>query len=125
MSWTIEQYEEWQATQNARESTFTTEDIPDIGKEAKLLRKIAKWARERGFPCWHDRSRGKNLAGWPDLTICLPGGIVLFIELKSAKGVLRSEQIQLKLQMDYLKQRYYVVKSFKRFLEIVLPLKGD
>ena len=95
MHWTEDQYKEWQATQNAPQSPFGTEDIPDIGKESKLQHKIEKWASEHGFLYFHDRSRGKNMAGWPDLTICLPDGVVLFLELKSEKGVLRAEQIQL------------------------------
>ena len=70
MRWTNEQYEEWQATQNARESTFKAEDIPDIGKEEVLQGKILKWAKERGFPCQCFRKSRKAIAflvpGLPD-----------------------------------------------------------
>ncbi|GAF69896.1 unnamed protein product, partial [marine sediment metagenome] len=61
-----------------------------------------------------------NKAGWPDLTICLPGGEVLFIELKSAKGVLHKEQKQIKQQMLFLHHNYYVIKSYKAFLRALI-----
>ena len=101
--------------QDAPESMIS----PDKGKESRLQVKIEQYCREHGYPFFHDRSRGKNKAGWPDITLCMPDGVVLFIELKSAKGVLRSEQLHLKQQMVYLKQNYYVVRSFKAFLGII------
>ena len=118
--WSENQYQEYMSKlKSTRQSSLETKDIPDQGPESKLQARVLNWCSEHGYPVFHDRSRRKNIRGWPDLTICLPDGIVLFIELKSAKGVLRSEQVSLKLQMDYLKQRYHVVKSFKRFLEII------
>jgi len=97
----------------------------DSGPESKLQAKIQKWAADKGFPVFHDRSRKKNTPGWPDITLCLPKGIVLFLELKSAKGVLRKEQAEIRRQMKYLKHYHFVVKSYKRFQEIIWALTHD
>lgn len=118
--WTPEQLAEYMAEFNAKmapQSTIIKSDIPDPGSESKLQSKILKWAKEHGFPCWHDRSRGKNQAGWPDVILIMPSKVV-FIELKAAGGKLRKEQNQLKLQFEYLGHRIHICKSFKRFLEI-------
>jgi len=125
MRWSEDQYIEYMASKSLPGSTLTNDPIPDKGPEAKLQVKILKWADSKGFPVFHDRSRGKNKAGWPDVTLCLPGSIVLFAELKSAKGVLRSEQLQLKQQMTYLQHHYYIVKSYKHFQEIIWELTHD
>ena len=97
----------------------------DSGKESKLQSKIIKWANDKGYPVFHDRSRKKNIPGWPDITLCLPKGITLFLELKSAKGVLRKEQSEIRAQMIYLKHYHYVVKSYKQFQEIIWEITHD
>jgi hypothetical protein len=94
-------------------------DVPDEGLESGLLSKCLIYCKERGYPIFHDRSRGKNQAGWPDLQIYLPGGKAILVELKSAKGSLRKEQEQLARQFMYLKHRYYKVRSYSRFLKIM------
>ena len=114
--WTKEQLAEYMLRfQDSPEST----DIPDQGKESRLQAKIEQWARDKGFPFFHDRSRKKNTPGWPDLTIAMPEGVVLFLELKSAKGVLRKEQAEIRQQMIYLGHHHFVVKSYKGFLSII------
>lgn len=98
------------------------EEKADSGPESELQSKIIKWSLDKGYPVFHDRSRKKNIPGWPDLTICLPKGIVLFLELKSAKGIMRKEQSEIRAQMKYLKHRHSVVKSYKQFLTIIMEL---
>jgi len=90
----------------------------DEGPESKLQGKIMAWAKEQGYPIFHDRSRGKNQRGWPDCFLYLPEGRHVLIELKSAKGHLRKEQKELKQRLIYLGFEYYKVNSFKQFLEI-------
>ena len=125
MRWTEDQAKQYMAEYMASlgfckpPGSTTQEDKADEGPESKLLAKIIKWANEKGFPVFHDRSRKKNVPGWPDITLCLPEGKVLFLELKSAKGVMRKEQKQIKQQMIYLRHYHYVVKSYKRFQEII------
>jgi len=122
MRWTQAQLDEYLLslqTSAANPATISDDAPPDEGRESKLQAKIESWARERGYPFFHDRSRRKNKAGWPDLTICLTGGIVLFLELKSAKGILRPEQKHIRQQMLYLGHHHFVVKSYKGFLSII------
>ena len=103
---------------NPAPNAFSNES-PDPGPEKRLLNKCFNYCKERGYPVWHDRSRKKNQPGWPDLIIFMPGGKVILIELKSAKGVFRNEQQQLARQFMYLKHRYFKVRSFTKFIEIM------
>jgi len=114
--WTETQYQDYKI--KTTDVLTDKQDAPDPGPESRLQRKIEAWCREHGYPCFHDRSRGKNAPGWPDLTIVMRNRVV-FIELKSAKGVLRKEQKQKRLEFYHLGHSIHVVKSFKRFLEIV------
>jgi predicted Holliday junction resolvase-like endonuclease len=57
--------------------------------------------------------------GWPDITLCLPEGRVLFLELKTGKGRMSEDQKQIARSMLFFKHEWHVVRSFKRFLEIV------
>lgn len=103
---------------NPAPNTFSN-DTPDPGLEKSLLSKCLNYCKERGFPVWHDRSRGKNQPGWPDLIIFMHSGKTILIELKSAKGAFRTQQQLLARQFMYLGHEYHKVKSFKRFVEIV------
>jgi hypothetical protein len=98
------------------------EDVPDGGKESVLAGKISKWAKTNGFPILNIRQtqRVKSVipVGWPDICLILPGRVV-FMELKSASGKLRKEQHDLAIQFAHLGNAIHVVRSYKRFLEIV------
>ena len=97
----------------------TIEDIPDQGPESDLQGKVQKWAKEHGFPCWHDRSRKKNEPGWPDCILFLKESRVVLIELKAEKGVFSEDQKRLRSQFAFLKHEYHKVKSYKHFLKIM------
>ena len=77
--------------------------------ESPLQKKIVQWALDHGYPCHaHPQSRAyvkahTRGAGWPDVTLCLPGPRVLFLELK----------------MMFLGHEYHRVRTWKRFIEIV------
>lgn len=92
--------------------------------ESYLQSKIVYWAHSHGYPCHaHPMTREyikahTRGAGWPDVTICLPGRII-FLELKSKKGVMREDQLRVAKEMAYLNCEYYKVKTWKRFIEIV------
>ncbi len=86
--------------------------------ESSLQRAIEIWCEESGLPYFHDRSRGKNAAGFPDLVIALRSGRTLWLELKSRDGRLRKEQEKWRLQLMALGHEHHVVRSFKQFLVI-------
>ena len=120
--WTQEQYDAYiisLAPSAPNPADLTVKEVGDEGPESKLQAKIQKWAKENGFPCWHDRSRGKNQRGWPDLVLCFPKGVVLFLELKSKSGRLSKEQKQMKLKFLFLGHNWYEVRSYKQFLNII------
>ena len=121
MSWTKEELQAYEVKRSkwGKDLVQECEDIPDPGPESDLQSKIFDWCRQRGYPCFHDYSRKKNMAGWPDLTIVMEGPRVLFVELKAEKGPLRKAQRDLKQVFAWLKHDYHVVRSFKRFLEVV------
>lgn len=95
------------------------DDVPDPGPESRLQARCLRYCEERGWPVWHDYSRKKNRAGWPDLIIFQPEGKVILIELKASGGKLRKEQRELKLQLNWLGHTVHVVRSFRRFVEVV------
>jgi len=91
----------------------------DEGPESSLQKKIMDHCEMKGWRVFHDRSRRRNQRGWPDVFLYLPDGKHLLIELKSADGTLRKEQKHLKMVLKWLGHEVYVVRSFKKFLEIV------
>lgn len=93
--------------------------------ESPLQKKIVQWALDEGYPFHaHPQSRAyirahTRGAGWPDVTLCLPGPRVLFLELKAKKGVMRYAQTEMELKMMFLGHEYHRVRTWKRFMEIV------
>ena len=57
--------------------------------------------------------------GLPDCIIAIPGGRTLWIELKSEKGYLRTEQKLKARMLIAMGHEWHQVKSYKRFLEVV------
>ncbi len=106
-----------------RNASKDENDSPDPGPESVLQAKIVAHAKSKGWPCLSFRqskkARGYLEPGWPDLTLCLPNGRVIFIELKGGKGVLKDKQRLMLAMMKILGHEVCIIKSFKRFLEIV------
>lgn len=98
-------------------------EIADEGPESKLQGKIVKWCKDWGRPCLSfprtPSVRRFLPAGWPDVCIIQPGGVVIWLELKEHTGKPSPEQKLLHLQFMALGHTVSVVKSFRRFLEIV------
>ena len=116
MRWTKADLENYMVS---RQKQVEAEDNPDPGPESRLQAKCLKYCREHGWPCFHDWSRKKNKAGWPDLFCFLPEGRVVLIELKAGNRKLRKEQELLKINLSYLGHGIKVCRSYKRFLEIM------
>jgi len=119
--WTPEEYAEWETRQRV---DLNMAPMPaDEGPESKLQGKIVKYCLDHGYPCLSFRqsrkAEGFLLPGWPDLTVCLSGGHVIFLELKSKHGHLRKKQKDLAQIMLFLGHQWHKVTSYKSFLSIV------
>ena len=120
MNWTEDQLAAYMAQrQDMRRGPDPVEDVPDPGPESRLQARCLQYCKDRGWPVWHDWSRKRNNPGWPDLIVFKPEGVVKLVELKAAAGKLRREQEAMKRQFMYLKHEVQVVRSFKRFVEVV------
>jgi len=117
--WLDSYLEQYHQAMEAEPSPEDDPEVPDTGPEKVLQAKCEAYCRRKGWPCFHDRSRKVNERGWPDLTIFMPEGRVELIELKGAAGKLRAEQQALHRQFMTLKHSIHVVKSFKRFIQIM------
>ena len=114
--WTQGQLDEFNAR---RDSWVLSNDNPDPGPESKLQSKCLAYCRDHGWPVFHDWSMKTNKAGFPDLFIFTEGGRMILIELKSGNAKLRTEQQALHRQLNWLGHKVHVVRSYKRFLEIM------
>ena len=114
MRWTEEQLAEYQSR-----NYKTMPHEADEGPESELQKKCERWLRENGFPYFHDRSRGKNKRGIPDLICFLGEGRVVVIELKAKSGRMSEEQKETMMRLKYLGHEVHEVRSYKRFLYLV------
>jgi hypothetical protein len=119
VNWTEDQLTAYMAQRQAHRQAGRSVDVPDAGLESKLQARCIRYCKERGWPVWHDRSQKKNQPGWPDLVIFKPDGAVKLVELKAASGRLRREQEAMKRQFMFLGHEIRVVRSFRRFVEVV------
>ncbi len=120
MNWTEQQLADYMAKLNdSREPVLPRDETPDLGPESGLQTKCLGYCKDHGYLVWHDWSRKKNKAGWPDLICFLPKSRLVLVELKAAGRKLRLEQQALKRQLMYLGFEIYVVRSFWRFVEVI------
>jgi hypothetical protein len=95
----------------------------DEGLESELQKKIVQWCRDNGYPAqsFPDSQKAITLLhpGWSDITILMYKRTLL-LELKGKRTRTRKSQEKFQLQCKALGHEYHVVKSYKRFLEIVL-----
>lgn len=99
------------------------DDSPDPGPESDLQKKIVADATANGWPVlsfkMSKRAYSYLTPGWCDITLCLPSGRVVFLELKTAKGGLRDKQRLLINMLRQLGHEVFVVRSFKKYLQII------
>jgi hypothetical protein len=95
----------------------------DEGPEAELQSRIKAHCKQKGWPClsFPQTPDVKKFlpAGYADMVLSLPVGITLYLETKARKGIWREKQQLMGMQWNQLGHQYHVVRSFKRFLEIV------
>ena len=123
MRWTKEQYDDYILNQKRTTTPSSISNEPaDEEKEAVLQGKIQKWAKDWGRPILSFRqsknAKGFIPPGWPDISLLMPCGRVLFIELKSKGGRLSEEQRQAKLQFMALGHEIHEVRSYRAFLRL-------
>jgi len=53
----------------------------------------------------------------------LPTGLTLYLELKKKGGLLKEKQVLMSQMLIQLGHEYYVVKTWKRFEEIIRSLQ--
>lgn len=124
MKWSQAEYDAYMIKFNHDVKPFHPDTMEsDPGPESNLQKKIVAWAKSKGYPCLSfkqsKQAKGYLLPGYPDITLFLPAGRVILLELKSEKGVLREKQKELGIIFLHLGYQWYCIKSFKRFLEIV------
>lgn len=57
--------------------------------------------------------------GWPDLTIILPNGRVLFVELKTELGVISALQARMHKKIKQNKGSCYVIREITEFERLI------
>jgi hypothetical protein len=130
LNWTqedVDAYEARRAMQERKSKPVQTSasssdpaiDIPDPGPERDLQTKCENLCDQMGLPWFHDRSKKCNKEGLPDLLVACPGGVTLWCELKSKDGRMSEAQKQWLLQLMALGHKWYQVKSFKRFAQLI------
>lgn len=124
MKWSEAEYNAYMEQFNKKIKPYHPDTMEaDEGPESNLQKKIVKWADQKGYPCLSFKQSRKAigylLPGYPDITLFLPAGRVILLELKSEKGVLRDKQRELGIIFLHLGFTWAVCKSFKQFLEII------
>jgi len=132
LRWTEAQLAEWKARRDGKslgapcsgempdEVDAACETEADLGPESDLQRRCESYLDGRGFFCLHDRSRRANRPGlFLDVIAVLPAGRTIFFELKVKGRKPTREQAQTIARLLYLGHQVHVVKSFRRFVQIV------
>jgi hypothetical protein len=129
MNWTEEELIAYQERQSRHKwglpidvNNIVPESEPDTGPESVLQLKIESWLDSHAIAYVHDRSRGRNRPGQPDIIAAMPFGVTLWIELKSKTGRLSVEQKIFQLKLLRLDHLFFEIRSFKKFLEIAAPM---
>jgi len=122
MNWSEEQLIAYEAKRGSMGQKMLAADEADTGAESALQLKIESWLDSHAIAYVHDRSRGRNRPGQPDIIAAMPFGVTLWIELKSKTGRLSVEQKIFQLKLLRLDHLFFEIRSFKKFLEIAGPM---
>jgi hypothetical protein len=82
-----------------------------LGREADLQAEVEDWLTECGYYWFHDRSRGKNKPGHPDLVVALPRSVTAWIELKTKTGSMSKEQKEVAMRLGALGHPVIIARS--------------
>lgn len=89
-------------------------------KESELHRNILAACKIRGWIAFHARMDKPctSTLGSPDFVVIAEGGRVFFIESKTAKGKLSTDQLAMKAWANKLGTEIHVIRSMEEFYEI-------
>jgi hypothetical protein len=88
-----------------------------MGPEASLERSVVAWCSRHGHRCL--KLRGSR--GWPDRTVFLSGGGIVFLELKSRRGRLSAHQQR---EIAWLRREGYHVAVCRTLDEVKKAIEG-
>lgn len=66
-----------------------------------------------------------SFIGWPDRTVLMPGGVVVFLEFKKPGGVLSKQQVYWLARLNGLGFTAGAVWSVEEALEVISTAQGD
>lgn len=92
-------------------------------RESAIEKHLKKKVKERGGLCWKFVSPG--LVGVPDRVVALPGGAVLWVELKAPGKELRPTQERRRDELVALGHQHFVLDSISgadKFVDTWLPI---
>lgn len=91
-------------------------------REHEIEKKVCQYVESYGGAALKLRCEGRN--GFPDRTVILPNGKVIFIEFKTQNGRLRSAQQKCIDDLHSLRQEVYVVRSAQDGYDLIDKLIG-
>ena len=89
------------------------QNMPFEGNERVLQREAEHWLRAMGCMVFHMPGilAVKSYGGWPDLIVLAPGGRLLLIELKTAKGKVSPRQQEVFDAIERLGHTVHLARS--------------
>jgi len=108
----------YQLTQSLPQHSLEHSEVFD-GTENQLQKDAEQYLHLKGLEYLHMRKCKGNKKGWPDLTILLPNGKVVFVELKVKGGRLRQEQKEFKQIAIQGNHEYHECRSMERLIQII------
>jgi hypothetical protein len=86
-------------------------------RESVQQKYILKFCRENNIIAVKVDSTSSR--GWPDLTVILSNGTVLFVELKTETGVVSALQNRMINKIKRNNGNAYIIRSLDEFIELV------
>lgn len=90
-------------------------------KIEKLLRNaILSYCSRHNYKVGIAQSHRKSgyTVGWPDLSIIMPGGVTLYVELKTLTGLSLDQEVIIGI-MRVNNHKVYIVQEYDEFLNII------
>lgn len=94
--------------------------VPSMS-EAKTEKAFERWVESIGGEAFKLQRIGKR--GWPDRSVLLPGGVILFLEFKAPRGKIRPQQrttIARLRELGFVAEIVYSVEEAKAYVERAL-----